>query len=1259
MSSTDSSSSDSGTAQSYAGYGLEAFLASVATAVAVAAFQIGLFLLLRNKLARIYKPKTFLVPERERTDPPPRAPWALVTGLMAVPDREIIKKCGLDAYFFMRYLKTLLVIFIPLACVVLPILVPLNFVGGIGSDLWSNSSANNDTVVGLSVLAWGNVKAEHSDRFWAHLLLAVFVICWVCFVVFSEMRVYVKVRQDWLTSAEHRLRASATTVLVSSIPKKWLTETALRGLYDVFPGGIKNIWLTHDLTDLLDKIKKRDNVHNQLEQAETDLVRECKRRQLKQRKKEEKIQRKQMRTDKPTKAQLAQRQKDEDREAMRQAMADEGIEKGDNAAAVTDTPAEQPHPEQHEPSGPLGSLNVFSGLNKVGQAFKDGAHVVGRAGHGVKEGFTAVGQGITAVGEGLDHEVERSGGFHHITAEGPSAARPSTSFSDRRSPVNRNLDIEGENPKVSFASERSQGRSEFDTSKGSDQQELTPHGNGNTTRTEENIEAMIIQEPTRWYQFWKPPSGGYKSPVPQGEGDPDTETSDSHKSFWATTKSHIPFMGEDEVPIEYPPYVNPGQPEEFAESPDPEWEKWLKAKDRPHHRLPLFEFTPSWLPGLPFIHKKVDTIYWCRQELARLNVEIEDDQKNPKRFPLMTSAFIQFHNQSAAHMACQSVIHHVPKHMAPRVVEINPDDVIWDNMAMSWWMQWGRTAAACAFVAGMVIFWTFPVAFSASLSEIDSLIKSYSWLGFLKANQNVYKFVKLAAGVLPQVFLAIILALVPVILNIIAGFQGSKTGAAQSELVQIYYFLFLFVEVFLVVSITSGALQTLVSIATDIESLPSLLAQNLPDASNYFFSYLLLQGASVSSGTLLQISALLVWYLLSKILDNTARAKFERQTRLPQVKWGSFFPVYTNFACIALVFSVIAPLMSLFAIINFSMLWCAHRYNMLYVTRFKTDTGGVLYPRALNQMFTGLYVMELCLVGLFFLVRDPVDQSGLCYPQGIIMVVSIFLTALFQILLNQEFGPLLRYLPITFEDEAVLRDRAFEKARQERESLKKGEEWHEQRLENGSIQNDDDYIAEEKVTGETSRRGSIKSTDNQYEMDMIGSAQEKASGPTKTHRKNMMSSGGGSILKHSVKHSMTWAMQGGNAVKNFAIDAPGQKMKAHQGIRRRQFQKDLEDQRAIGDALFGGFADEIDDLDPAARDEKIRKAFTHSALRARRPVVWIPRDDLGVADDEVRRTNQYSDHIWISNVGTALDSRCRVVYGQAPPDFSEEDLIQL
>lgn len=42
-------------------------MASLGVSAAIAGVQIAIFLLLRNKLARIYKPKTFLVPERERT----------------------------------------------------------------------------------------------------------------------------------------------------------------------------------------------------------------------------------------------------------------------------------------------------------------------------------------------------------------------------------------------------------------------------------------------------------------------------------------------------------------------------------------------------------------------------------------------------------------------------------------------------------------------------------------------------------------------------------------------------------------------------------------------------------------------------------------------------------------------------------------------------------------------------------------------------------------------------------------------------------------------------------------------------------------------------------------------------------------------------------------------------------------------------------------------------------------------------------------
>ncbi|KAK0636929.1 hypothetical protein B0T17DRAFT_486124 [Bombardia bombarda] len=1245
---TTTAANGTGSAQVDTGITLYAFLAALATSLVVFGIQTGLFLLLRNKLARIFKPKTYLVPERERTDPPPSSPWNLIFALMKFEDREIIKKCGLDAYFFLRYLQTLLVIFIPIAFVVIPILIPLNYIGGLGRSVVDNDTTDDDSPgpKGLDTLAWGNITPNRQSRRWAHLILALMVIIWVCGVFFAEMRVYVKIRQDYLTSAEHRLRASANTVLVSSIPDKWLTEEALRGLFDVFPGGIRNVWVTRDFTKLLDKIHKRDDVHKQLEAAESDLVREAKRRQLKKKKAEEKANRKALKGRGESKGERVQREKEEDDDALRRAEENGGISGGAHEQVPHDIKAAAHEADDEESTSDLSDVQEVETPNegfttKVGGGFTKVGHDIGM---GLKKGVLAMSGGAKAFQQGVEGEVERTGGFDFVRDDNGQSAR-----SANRPRKVQIVEDDGQ-AKPSFESatplqsphsrQSHQSRHDHTTSavsQASVESALKPF-KGNTTRKATNLDDMYITERTRWYQFWKPPTGSYASPIPQGvEGDNYSWEKKDERTFWQKLKSVIPFMGKDEPEPEYPSAFTLDYKTE--KETNAEWEKWLKPEDRPHHRLAIFDWTPSFLPGLPYLNKKVDTIYWCRAELARLNLEIEQDQEHPERFPLMNSAFIQFNNQVAAHMACQSVTHHIPKQMAPRMVEISPNDVIWDNMAMKWWDAWGRTFMVFAIVFGMIILWAFPVAWTASLSQIDALIKQYSWLGFLKTNETVHSIVKAIAGVLPAIVLAILLSLVPIILDMLAQFQGSKTGSQKSEMVQIYYFGFLFVQVFLVVSITSSAFQTISSIGSDITSTPNILAQDLPKAANYFFAYMILQALSTSSGTLLQIGTLVVWYVLSRIMDNTARQKWTRNTQLPSVKWGSFFPVYTNFACIALIYSVVAPLISIFAIVTFSLLYVAHRYNMIYVTRFKTDTGGVLYPRAINQTFTGLYVMELCLIGLFFLARDEQGNSA-CFAQAIIMIVAIILTALYQLLLNSSFGPLLRYLPITFEDEAVLRDEAFQRAQDRRLGILHDD--------------DDDEAASLMTTGDSTARGEAGAGDN-IELQKMRRGHHRGTG-----------SDGGSVSRlgklnpvKGIVRAGTWAARGGKHIHAKTLGRAEDNLRTAADYRNKRRQKDLEAQRAIGDALYGGYHDEIEDLTPEERDVLVRKAFQHYAMRARRPTVWIPRDDIGVSDDEINRTREFSEHIWISNEGTALDSKVRVVYGRNPPDFSEIDIINL
>ena len=175
--------------------------------------------------------------------------------------------------------------------------------------------------------------------------------------------------------------------------------------------------------------------------------------------------------------------------------------------------------------------------------------------------------------------------------------------------------------------------------------------------------------------------------------------------------------------------------------------------------------------------------------------------------------------------------------------------------------------------------------------------------------------------------------------------------------------------------------------------------------------------------------------------------------------------------------------------ITFGLFWFVYRYNTLYVTKFRFDTGGLLFPKAINQLFTGLYVMELSLIGLFFLVRD-VDGTVACEGQAICMIVVMILTVGYQLLLNEAFSPLIRYLPITLEDDAVQRDEEFSRAQRARLGLdgsddsdeeEEEEEKHRKetaaKLERQAEESEDNHIELKNIKGDSERRGSSQPGD--------------------------------------------------------------------------------------------------------------------------------------------------------------------------------------
>ncbi|KAK4691032.1 calcium permeable stress-gated cation channel, partial [Lecanoromycetidae sp. Uapishka_2] len=1291
-----------GTAQQGSqGISLPSFLASLASGAAIFALELGLFLLLNSRFSRIYIPRTFLVPERERTKAPRKGLWQWILPVFQTSNSDFIQKCGLDAYFFLRYLRTLLKIFIPLALLVLPILLPTNAVHGRGPHFAEGRFGENtnwQNVTGLDQLAWGNVSPLKNNRYWAHLVLAIVVIFWTCFVFFDELRGYIRLRQAYLTSPQHRLRASATTVLVTAIPPKWCTFQALDGLYDVFPGGIRNIWINRNFDELNNKVKQRNKLAKSLESAETALIQKAKKKHMEDLKKEaEKA------GGKDKKKRASDQVLAADKQGLAMAQTD-GISSGDphqvrhtidEALAESDSePSREQSQDRKKRLIPIPVLG--QGLDAVG-------HGIGTIGK------TLFG-GLKTVEKDVDDRLNTTGGFVPATPE-PAGAPPG----QERGRVSFGLDgarLSSQSPDfapdqgahdATSGGDRNPQRREYSNDStirqstsqdgapdSRSQSNSGPNGLGiagapvdsGNNRNSFNSEVLHNPErlgeagahPTSRLKFWdrkKVMPYGIPSPTPHGQEEDEFPL--SHQSPMTPgcnpqavvngkgsqdgiTKAWKPPKETKKQKKEEVERMKAQYPVAFKQDYDPNegkpaWKAYLKDKDRDTMRLPIFGW--QWMFSIPLVGKKVDTINHCREELARLNLEIEQDQKEPEKFPLMNSAFIQFNHQMAAHMACQAVSHHTPNQMAPRVVEISPDDVIWDNMSLKWWESYIRTAVVIAIIVGLVIGWAFPVTFTGLLSQINYLTTTFKWLAWLKKAPTWV--ISIIQGILPQALLGLLLVLLPITLRFLAKTQGNHTGMGVELSVQQYYFAFLFVQVFLVVSISSGITTTIQTISSSPQSLPTILAANLPKASNYFFSYLLLQALSVSAGALVQVGGLVQWFILAPLLDKTARQKWRRQTNLPNMQWGTFFPVYTNLACIGLIYSVISPLILVFNIITFSLFWLVYRYNTLYVTKFRFDTGGLLFPTAINQLFTGLYFMELCLIGLFFLVKDakpngsPASNTP-CKIQGIIMIVVMILTAIYQWLLNMAFGPLLRYLPITLEDEAVMRDDEFARAQEKRWNMEENEE-------SGNDFNN--------VSKNRERRSLAEDREVEYiQMQNI----EARNAHSRLDPRSLAAALPDAVT-NLVPIRASWADRSRNKNVNApnvnSPSQPGKVVSPHHRQHHHAQSKtpDVEAQRmgtnTIGDALFSGINDEIEDLTPDERDKLVQRAFQHEALRARRPVIWIPRDDLGVSDDEIMRTKEFSKHIWISNEFTGLDGKGRVIYRKSPPDFSEIDLIEL
>ncbi|KAI1770236.1 DUF221-domain-containing protein [Hypoxylon cercidicola] len=218
---------------------------------------VAVFIAIQRRYPNIYAPRTYMgtIPEKDRTPSTSQSYFSWLHIMRKVPDKFMIYHQSLDAYLYLRFLRTIIFLCFVGCCITWPILMPVNATGG-------GSSTQLDKI-GI-----GNIKKK--GHFYAHAIIAWVFFSFVMFTVARERLWLIGLRQAWTLSKPVAKHLSSRTVLFLSAPRDALEE---ENMHQFFGDGAVRIWPVVKTEDLECLVSSRKSKVEHLEAAEMSLIR--------------------------------------------------------------------------------------------------------------------------------------------------------------------------------------------------------------------------------------------------------------------------------------------------------------------------------------------------------------------------------------------------------------------------------------------------------------------------------------------------------------------------------------------------------------------------------------------------------------------------------------------------------------------------------------------------------------------------------------------------------------------------------------------------------------------------------------------------------------------------------------------------------------------------------------------------------------------------------------------------------------------------
>lgn len=424
----------------------------------------------------------------------------------------------------------------------------------------------------------------------------------------------------------------------------------------------------------------------------------------------------------------------------------------------------------------------------------------------------------------------------------------------------------------------------------------------------------------------------------------------------------------------------------------------------------------------------VEALPWS---IDRLNYAIHNHQ-NARADVLRNSTlrqakvFVRFSSIRSANIAHQC---YLPP-LTAEAIEIRPFQIVWENISYSCWRSQCQRYLSNVVLLLIILTYIFPVSLIGlvfSLPFLTLVLPMTRWI-----TRNIpSSFTDVVTGFLPAMFLSYLSMFVHCGFRKLSTMKGWVIYAQVEEDLQCWYFWFLWIHQFLVVSVLALVFSFAKQIVSDPYSIPKVLAINLPRALTFYLHFFISEAWGLLGGSFLSLHAIVVHLLQVVWCRRTPRQWNKCINKLPQPEWGTKFSSFTVLGCISLTYLVISPVVALIFVL---LLWCAlvsYRYKLKYVYDRKNrgETYGKLYPTAIFQLYMGIYCLEISLMGIYFFHPSTELMLGFW-----LMMVCLLLTVFFHMTqiaavrrsLNTMSPVIDVEKPISADEVEVFRDPCFE-----------------------------------------------------------------------------------------------------------------------------------------------------------------------------------------------------------------------------------------